>query len=119
MITTRHCKEADGEHKNSLRQYAHTFHHSDNVICVAAAWQILPLEFQMGLVAHEIGHLLHGYTNHSETDADKAANKFLKITIRYKDSLYGDRLQYLSYRDTLATYKWVTSNIKFDSNLFM
>lgn len=119
MVTVRRCTEADKEHKRSRRQYAHTYHVNGNVICVAGEWVMLPIETEMGLIAHEIGHLLAGYTDHSEKEADRLGNMFFKVTIRYRDTIFGDNLQYLSGRDTNKVYGWVLDNVKFEGRLFV
>ncbi len=113
MIIVRHCKEADREHLKSLRQYAHTYHRKDEV-CVTKAFTLLPLEIQMGLIAHEVGHLLAGYTDHTEEEANKLANSFFDIHMHYKDfAMFGDNLEYLSKKDSEKVLKWVRSNVEF------
>jgi predicted acetyltransferase len=115
MITVRHCREADKEHNKSRRQYAHTYHHH-NVICVADAWLDLPLENQLAIVAHEVGHILVNSTDHTEQEADKTANKFFKIRIRYENTnRYGNRLQYVSFKDAEKVYLWLVKNVKLDN----
>lgn len=118
MVTIRQCTLADKEHRISDRQYAHTYHAKGHVICVAGAWLTLPIETEMGLIAHEVGHLLAGNTDHSETEADRLANMFFKVTIRYRDTIFGDNLQYLSGRDANKVYGWVLDNVKFEGRLF-
>lgn len=113
MITVRQCRLADKEHRHSLRQYAHVHHVKDNVICIAEAWADLPISNMMGLIAHEVGHLLMGETDHSEDEADDAGNKFFRVKIKYRDDRYGDSLQYLSHYDMLRVYEWVLKNVKF------
>jgi hypothetical protein len=117
-IIIRRCSVADREHDLSLRQYAHVHHVDGTVICVAGAWVTLPLETEMGLIAHEIGHLLIGNKKQSEAEADRMANKFFKVTIQYRTTVYGDRLQYLTHRDTMKVYEWVIDNVKFEGRLF-
>lgn len=119
-IIIRRCILADKEHSISERQYAHVHHVDGRVICVAGSWITLPIEIEMGLVAHEVGHLLAGKNNieHSEAKADEVANKFFKITILYRNTVYGDRLQYLTHRDTMKVYEWVIDNVKFEGRLF-
>jgi hypothetical protein len=73
----------------------------------------------MGLVAHELGHLLAGHVQHPESEADRLGNMFFGITIRYRDSAYGNRLQYLSGKDTNIVYGWVLDNIVFKSPIFI
>lgn len=117
MITIKPCKLADKDHIESLRQYAHTYHIKGNVICVAGAWATLPIGIQMGLIAHEVGHLLAGHVEHAEEEADRLANKFFGITIRYRNSSYGKNLQYLSDKDTNIVYGWVLDNISVPESL--
>lgn len=97
----RHCSLADKDHRCRKRQYAHTWHYGSNIICVAKAFYRLPLSHQMGLLVHEIGHLLLGSEEHEEYEADLAAMEKFGITVRYKDSRYGDFLQYLDGKDIL------------------
>lgn len=118
MIIVKRCSIADKDHKASLRQYAHTFHHKDNVICITSEWITLSIDHQMGLIAHEVGHLLNGPIEHTEEEADRVANKFFNIHIKYKDSQYGKRLQYLSLNDTMNVWEWLEDNIKFEGRLF-
>jgi len=117
-VIIRRCVLADKEHDISERQYAHTHHVKGNVICVAGAWVTLPFETEMGLIAHEVGHLLAGNTKHSEGEADRLADKFFKITIIYRNTVYGDRVQYLSHKDSMRVYIWVLDNVKFEGRLF-
>ena len=63
----------------------------------------IPVPHQMGLLAHEIGHLIvlaRGKEIHYEPEADKAIEDLLGIKIRYKSGKYGEDLQYLSEKDT-------------------
>ena len=113
MIIIKHCKEVDIEHSKYLRSYAHTFH-KKGVICVAGAWRDLPIDHKMGIIAHEIGHLLMGNTDHSESEANKAANKFFDIHIQHIDSKYGKHLQCVSLDDTMNIWEWVYKNVKLD-----
>lgn len=113
MLIVRHCKEADKEHSKSLRQYAHTYHIKDQV-CVANAFKMLPLEIQMGLIAHEVGHLLAGHTDHTEEEANRLANKFFDIHMHYRDfSMFGEDLEYLSRKDSEKVREWLCKNIIF------
>ena len=116
MISIKRCSNANTDHKISRRQYAHTYH-LVNVICIADEFVTLPFETQMGILAHEVGHLLIGKNNHEEKEADKVANKFFKINIQYKDSLYGNDLQFLSVNDMLKVYDWIEDNVDIPQNL--
>lgn len=110
MIILIQCGIADRDHKNSLRQYAHTLHYR-NTICIAGVWAKLPIDYQMGVIAHEVGHLLAGNVEHSEEEADSLANKFFHIRIRYKNGVYGKHLQWLSLNDIMNVWEWSNSNI--------
>lgn len=113
MFIIKKCSQADREHNDSTRQYAHTYHHN-NVICIAKAWKDLSIDHQIGILAHEIGHLLLRGTDHSESEADIIANKFFDIHIRYKNSKYGNDLQYLTLNDTMNVWDWLNkNNVKF------
>ena len=112
-ILINKCKVADSEHRQSVRQYAHVGH-VDNTICLAYAWKHLPLNNQMAIIAHEIGHLLYGNTDHTEQDADREVNKFLRIKILYNDSRYGIGLQNLNLDNTMDVFEWLHENVTFD-----
>jgi len=119
MISVIRCAAADKEHSISNRQYAHVHHKNGNTICVAGAWVTLPLSTEMGLIAHEVGHLLAGSKEHTEAEADKLANKFFKIIIRYRNTVFGNDLQYLNYDDLVKVYEWTLDNVKFEGRLFV
>ncbi len=101
QIKLRPCPSAEKDYVQSIRQYMHTGHYKDT-ICYARAYWGLPLRHQMGLLAHEIGHILVLRTkaSHYEPNADRAANKFFGITIRYAQMTpWGEDLQFLLPRD--------------------
>ena len=111
-IHIERCSVADKDHKHSTRQYAHVGH-TPKTICLALAWKHISIDHQMGVLAHEVGHLLHGKVEHTEGEADKEANKFFSIKILYKDSKYGKRLQYLNLDDTMNVWEWLNKNVVF------
>jgi len=87
---------ANREHRRSKRQYAHVFHYPGNVICVARAFDDLPIKIRQGLIAHEIGHLLLKTDQaHTESDANKAVARQFGLEVGYRNSPYGERLEYL------------------------
>lgn len=86
------CEQANKEHAKSKRQYAHVFH-KKNTICIADAFYDLPTKHRIGIQLHEIGHLLS--PDSGEFGADLAIKKYYNIEIKYKDSQYGKRLQYV------------------------
>jgi hypothetical protein len=96
--TVRHydvklCPLANAEHAKRQRQYAHTFHHK-NEICIANAFNDLPQTWQFAILLHEVGHLLAG-PNASEGAANKAIEKETGIPIKYKDGPYGEQLEWI------------------------
>lgn len=104
-IKIRHCHVADKEHDDCKRQYAHTYHfgsddnfNAPEIICVAKSFNNLPIEHQMGILAHEIGHLLAGYEA-DEITADIVVRNVLDVRIRYKNSEWGNNLQFLNKKD--------------------
>lgn len=62
-----------------------------------AIGNLTPNQF-WAILAHEVGHLLAGYEG-SESDANRAANEFFGIKIRYQDSQNGKHLQTMSSED--------------------
>lgn len=89
-IMIKHCKQADKEHKASLRQYAHVGHIKGNVICVAKAFIGLPKKFKLGLIGHELGHWAGAI---EEKEADKVGSKIIGMKIKRIDSKYGLNLE--------------------------
>lgn len=53
----------------------------------------LPRAHRCGLIAHEIGHALHGAHDHSENDADQAARRAMGVRIGYDRRWPGKGLQ--------------------------
>lgn len=103
-IIIKICPVANRDHKIDKRNYAHVFHHKD-IICVADDYIHLPMDHWSGILAHEIGHLLTGKdyfrldSIECERAADKAINDKAGIKIKYKNSMHGHSLQYLSNKD--------------------
>ncbi len=89
-IYFKHCKLADKEHTTNKRQYAHTFHYNDGRICVANAFYILPIRLRLGILLHELGHLLGAI---KELEADRLINKVYGISIKRINTKYGDNLE--------------------------
>lgn len=83
------CKRADKEHEQSIRQYAHTQHYKET-ICLSQAFYKLPLELKVGIILHEIGHLL-GEKN--ERRADEVIEEIFGISIHRVDTRYGKNLE--------------------------
>lgn len=105
-ILLKHCALADQEHAKSKRQYAHTFHHDERNICVAKAFENLTENQIWAIIAHEVGHLLVGYEKSvklkhksCEMAANRAANKYFGIKIKYRDSKNGRHLQTITDKE--------------------
>jgi hypothetical protein len=93
-VMVARCPLADEEHARSVRQYGHTFCQAPPVVCVAAAWEQLPEGHRLGVLAHEVGHLLAGPRG-SEVQADQAVARRLGVNVSYLSSAHGERLQWL------------------------
>lgn len=91
-IEVKHCHQADFEHAQSIRQYAHTFHRPGNVICVAKAFWDLPYHHQLGLYIHEVGHLL-APNEKDELMVDRIGSQYFGVPIYRIDSPYGKNLE--------------------------
>lgn len=100
MIKIKICKQANEEHKASIRQYAHTGHYK-NVICVANAIVDLPMNYMIAIILHEIGHLKSGG---GEIQANNWVLRKCGIRIMYKDSEYGNNLEYISNDEVYEGY---------------
>ena len=79
----RFCADCDREHARSPRQFCHVDHVPDT-ICLARAAQRLPLDNLLGLLAHELGHLLAG-DDPSEELADRLGSEAIGHHIRYDE----------------------------------
>ena len=88
-LNIRHCKLADDEHRRSKRQYAHVGHYK-RTVCVADAFYELPREYRIGILVHEVGHLLGAI---DEEEADVLGIRATGIPIVRVDSIYGKNLQ--------------------------
>ena len=98
-ITLRHCFFANKEHRESKRQYMHTFcpNQDYGAICYAKAINGLPIKHIKGLILHEIGHILaddKGMIS-TEKQADRMALNIFDVKVKYKDTPYGKHLQYV------------------------
>lgn len=94
-VKLRQCKDADAEHLEYQRQYAHVGC-QEYEICVAGAFFTLPIEHQRGLILHELGHIALQDINpdHSERDADVIAHQRYKVKVEYRSTEHGRRLQW-------------------------
>lgn len=112
-ISIIHCELADREHGRSRRQYAHTYHYGNEVICVSRHLHQLPDEHRLAILLHEIGHILAGPEG-SEEDADAAAEADSGIPIYYIDSPYGAQLEYIDPEDVELAVEYVRSMTDYD-----
>lgn len=112
-ISIIHCELADREHGRSRRQYAHTYHYGDEVICVSRYLYYLPDEHRLAILLHEIGHILAG-PDGSEEDADATIEADSGIPIYYIDSPYGARLEYIDPEDVDLAVEYVRSMTDYD-----
>jgi len=97
-IKVGHCKDADREHETSRRQYAHTLHRA-GVICVAQDFFRLPETNRLGLLLHEVGHLLIGDRPHSEDAANRTVGKASGVTVYYRDGKAGPEVEWIRPKD--------------------
>lgn len=89
MLRVIICPEANKEHRDSPRQYAHT-HHYSNTICLARAFYTLPKKHKLGIILHELGHLAGA---EGEDEADAVASRLFGVSISRVDSEWGDNLE--------------------------
>jgi len=90
------CAQANQEHRDSQRQYAHVFHR-DQVICIAHAFWQLPERLRLAILLHEAGHLIAGPRG-GELAANRAAERYSGIPIEYQDCRWGAQLESISPR---------------------
>ena len=88
FIVLRHCLKADQEHKCTSRQFAHMNHYS-NTICYAGVLLGMSNAVQLGILAHEVGHLIQETLNlpFDEMGADKLVKQYADIDIIYKNTI--------------------------------
>lgn len=95
-VKIRECRLANEDHVKARRQYAHVGHHK-GTICIARAFWELPGEHFFGILAHEIGHLIS--PDDGEDEANEAMFEQFRIKVKYKDSRWGENLEYLGPKD--------------------
>lgn len=98
---------ADSEHERSRRQYAHVFH-LPATVCVSRAIVELPPNYKLGILAHEVGHLIAG-PEASEEEADRAASDAGGFEILRVDSPWGGNLQYVASHELGVCLSWLFS----------
>lgn len=98
------CKLADRENYKFKRQLLHVGH-IPGVICKALAFDRIPLNHQLALLAHEVGHLaIEG--DHGEEEANEMVKKIFGISLKYVPRTpWGNRLQFIPSEDLRKVYK--------------
>ena len=85
IYVTQSCPLIEKDHKESPRVHAHVFHKQNRTICLAKAFNRLPLGHKVGIMLHEIGHLM---TKGGEEEADLwVQDNCDGIDIAYKNSI--------------------------------
>ncbi len=110
-IAIKVCPLANAEHERSMRQYAHVFH-KPNVICVASAFQSLPLGYRLGVLLHEFGHLALGGCDHSEQQADGEVLWRYGIRIQRRSYNGARRLECVQLKDYSKAQKILMEYIR-------
>ena len=77
----RKCRVAELDHAQDGRVFAHVFHHAGLIICLCRAFDKLPLGHRIGILLHEIGHLM---SDGGEAEADLWVQDNLDIDIDFK-----------------------------------
>ena len=81
MYVIQACRMAEKDHHDDLRVYAHVFHGPDMTICLCKAYSKLTLGHKIGIMVHEIGHLM---SDGGEAEADLWVHEHLGINIDFK-----------------------------------
>lgn len=105
-LNVKHCKDADKEHAESKRQYAHVYHRS-GVICVARSFFSLPECNRLGLLLHEVGHVLRGPGEHTEEQANETVKQASGVTIYYRDGKAGKEVEWIKPEDKPAAREFL------------
>jgi hypothetical protein len=84
MYVTQRCPVVEKDHKEDPRVYAHVFHKPKKTICLCRAYDRLPLGHKLGIMLHEIGHLL---SDGGEAEADLWVDDNLGVNIEFKGTL--------------------------------
>lgn len=100
----RRCKLADYENYKSKRQYLHVGHFP-GFICKALTFDKIPLNHQLALLAHEVGHLAIE-RDHSEEEANEMVKEIFGVSLEYiPKTPWGNRLQFIHSEDLKRVYK--------------
>jgi hypothetical protein len=94
VYTLQSCPLVEREHRESRRQYAHVFH-IENQVCCARAIADLPEKYRLGILMHELGHIMAGQRG-SEDAANSAVFRETGIRIYYGGN---SDLEFIDRRD--------------------
>lgn len=78
------CSVVEHDHENDPRVFAHVFHRRGKTICLCRDFAKLPLGHKIGILLHEIGHLM---SNGGESEADLWVQDNLGIDIGFKETV--------------------------------
>ena len=83
-----YCTQADREHQEVSRRFAHTAHHP-MTICFSRALLDMPKAVQYGILAHEFGHIIQERYDlpYDEMGADMLIEQYAGIKIIYKNTI--------------------------------
>jgi hypothetical protein len=89
------CALANAEHKHCKRSYAHVFH-KPGVICVAGHLFAASENVWLGVILHEVGHIILEGQEHTEQDADKAVEVDSRVKIHRRDTEEGKNIEWVA-----------------------
>ena len=83
------CGLVDKDHRDDARVFCHVFHKDHGIICFSKAYKRLPIAHQIGIMLHEIGHVMaqeeHGHGG--EAEADLWVQEHCDIDLAFKDTI--------------------------------
>ena len=79
---SRKCKLSERDHAEDPRVFAHVFCDRTDTICLCKDFDLLPAGHKIGIILHEIGHLM---SDSGEAEADLWVQDHLGIDIDFKD----------------------------------
>jgi hypothetical protein len=84
-VRIKRCPDADQDHAELVRNFMHVGH-KPGVICYAGAAEDLKLPWQVGLLAHELGHLsaMNDDREHSENDANEIGSLLTDTRVHWR-----------------------------------
>ncbi len=87
-VTVRACPKFPADR----RSWAHVGHRPGPVICLRRGFAVLPREIQVGVLAHEVGHLLGGPRAKPEPPAADLAAELAIADVIYPDRTNAERV---------------------------